>query len=332
MLQHVSVLAVEGMLASSITIPMEMLEAVRARLKVHQRRQPVFQMDVVSPVSGGINALGGLAIQPDASIEEVQETSLIVVPALWRNPKPQVRELSPVGAWISDQYQRGATIMAVGTGVCLLAEAGILDGKPATTHWHYLDQFASDYPQVNLQRRHLLTQSQRIYCAASVNSGADMVIHFISQVYGRDLALQIEQQFSPEVRNPFNKQIYSHDDSSAGVPHGDEDIAMAQSIIRQKLTEPLLLPELAKTAGLSVRQFHRRFRQMTGETPIAYQHSQRCNAARELLQNSNLTVAEVGASVGFSDAAYFIRVFRRLAGQTPGAYRRKVRGKLFTIP
>lgn len=332
MLQHVSVLAVEGMLASSITIPMEMLEAVRARSRVRQRRDPGFSMEVVAPQAGPLKALGGLTIAPDTTVPEVGRTCLIVVPALWRNPEPQVRRLAPVVRWIAEQYQRGAAIMAVGTGVCLVAESGILDGKPATTHWHYLDQFANSYPEINLQRRHLLTQSRGIYCAASVNSGADMVIHFISQMYGRDLALQIEQQFSPEVRNPFDKHVYSHDETRAGMPHADEDIAMAQSVIRQKLTEPLILPELADTAGLSVRQFHRRFRQVTGQTPIAYQHTQRCDAARELLQDSNLSVADIGASVGFADAAYFIRVFKRLAGQTPGEYRRKVRGKLFTIP
>ena len=332
MLQRVSVLAVEGMLASSITIPMEMLEAVRARLKVHQRRRAHFQMEVVTSTPHNVAALGGLGIRADATIQDVTDTSLIVVPALWRNPKPQVRRLDDTVRWIADRYRQGASIMAVGTGVCLLAESGILDGKPATTHWHYLDQFANDYPQINLQRRHLLTQSRRIYCAASVNSGADMVIHFISQMYGRDLALQIEQQFSPEVRNPFNKQVYHNDETGSGVAHADEDIAMAQSIIRQKLTEPLQLEELAETAGLSVRQFHRRFRQVTGDTPVAYQHTLRCDAARELLQNSNLGVADIGASVGFSDSAYFIRVFKKLAGQTPGDYRRKVRGKLFTVP
>lgn len=332
MLQHVSVLAVEGMLASSITIPMEMLEAVRARSRVQQRRDPGFCMEVVAQNPEPLKALGGLTISPDATLEGVGRTCLIVVPALWRNPEPQVQRSEAVVRWIAEQYRRGATIMSVGTGVCLVAESGILNGKPATTHWHYLDQFARSYPKVNLQRRYLLTQSRGVYCAASVNSGADMVIHFISQLYGRDLALQIEQQFSPEVRNPFNKHIYSHDESSAGTPHADEDIAMAQSVIRQKLTEPLVLPELASTAGLSVRQFHRRFRQVTGQTPIGYQHTQRCSAARELLQDSNLSVAEVGASVGFVDAAYFIRVFKRLAGQTPGEYRRKVRGKLFTIP
>ncbi len=332
MLQHVTVLAIEGMLASSITIPMEMLEAVQARLQVHHRGGKEFEMQIASQRHEPLKVLGGMTLVPDAPLSEINETSLVVVPALWRNPRPQIRQLADAGAWLSERYHAGANVMAVGTGVCLLAEAGILNGRPATTHWHYLDQFAVDYPQVNLQRRHLLTQSRRIYCAASVNSGADMVIHFISQVYGRDLALQIEQQFSPEVRNPFNKQVYSNERECAGVPHADEDIAMAQSVIRQKLTEPLSLDELAEAAGLSLRQFHRRFRQVTGETPVSYQHTQRCNAARDLLQNSNLSVAEVGASVGFADSAYFIRIFKRLAGQTPGEYRRKVRGKLFTVP
>ncbi|WP_221798222.1 GlxA family transcriptional regulator [Oceanobacter mangrovi] len=329
MLRSVTLLLVEQMMLSSITIAVEMLEATRARLRLQRQQAADFHIQVACQPATDLArvCVGGLRLQPDVTIDEVEQTDLIVVPALWRDPQRIIRHNRPLIDWIAARYQQGAAIISVGTGVCLVAESGILDGKPATTHWHYQDRFASHYPAVLLQRQHLLTQSQRIYCAASVNSGADSVIHFIGKTWGREMALQVEQQFSPEIRNPFENRVYSPEDTLA---HADEEIVMAQAWMRRYLREPFSLALLAQRAGLSERQFSRRFKQATGVTPLEYFQTIRCQAARELLQQSNLTVADIALAVGFGDSSYFIRIFRRLAGQSPGEYRDKVRGKLFT--
>ncbi|WP_430462147.1 GlxA family transcriptional regulator [Thalassolituus sp. LLYu03] len=327
MIHHITLLAIGQMLSSSVAIPLEMLEAARARLNVVKDPRARFEVAVAARELQPMTMLGGFQIRPTITPEQITKTDLIVVPALWRNPRRQLQQEGETIQWLARQYRQGASIIAIGTGVCLLAEAGLLDGKPATTHWHYLDQFARDYPKVQLQRQHLLTQAGRIYCAASVNSGADMMVHFIGMEYGRELALQVEQQFSPEVRNPFEKKVFYADSSHQ---HPDEEIALAQTWLQQNYQSPLSLASLASSAGLSERQFDRRFRAVTGKTPTAYQQQLRCDAARELLQNSNLNVADIAAAVGYNDAGYFNRVFRRLAGQTPGEYRKKVRAKLFS--
>ena len=327
MIRHVTLLAMGQMLSSSVAIPLEMLEATRARLRLARDPRAVFQVDVVAQQLQPLTMLGGFQIRPSKILDEVEHTDLIVVPALWRNPKPQLAQQADTIAWLARQYRAGASIIAIGTGVCLLAEAGLLDGKPATTHWHYLDQFARDYPKVKLQRQHLLTQDGRLYCAASVNSGADLMVHFIGLQYGRELALQVEQQFSPEVRNPFEKKVFYADQAHQ---HPDEVIALAQTWLQQNVQKPLLLSQLAADAGLSERQFDRRFRAVTGTTPTQYLQKLCCDNARDLLQNSNLSVADIAAAVGYNDGGYFTRIFRRLAGQTPAEYRKKVRAKLFS--
>ena len=327
MIQHISLLAVDQMLSSSVAMPLEMLEAARARLRVAGDDRANFQVDVLAESLQPLTMLGGFQIRPSKTLPDVAHTDLIVVPALWRNPRPQLRVLAGTIDWLARQYRAGASIIAVGTGVCLLAEAGILDGKPATTHWRYLDQFARDFPRVQWQRQHLLTQAGRLYCAASVNSGADLMVHFIGLQYGRELALQVEQQFSPEVRNPFEKRVFY---AGQAHQHPDEAIALAQTWLQQNMQQPLNLLALAQAAGLSKRQFDRRFQAVTGQTPGQYLQQLRCEAARDLLQNSNLSIGDVAAAVGYSDGGYFTRIFRRLAGQTPGDFRRKVRAKLFS--
>ncbi|UTW46951.1 GlxA family transcriptional regulator [Bacterioplanoides sp. SCSIO 12839] len=331
MIEKIAVLAVNQMLMSSVAIPLEMLEACRARLRLARDPAMNFTVEVISQDKQPVNALGGILMSPNAAVSDLAgdelRPDLILVPALWRAPRAVIARNPDLIAWLARQYQAGSHIFAVGTGVCLLAEAGLLDGKPAVTHWHYLETFAQDYPRVNLQANYLLTQSDRMYCAASVNSGADMMIHILGLLFNRDLALQVEQQFSPEVRNPFEKKVFYADGRHQ---HGDEEIALVQTWMQHNLKEPLVLSKLAKMAGVGERQFDRRFKQVTGLAPGKYLQKIRCEQAHELLQNTNLSIADIAAAVGYLDSGYFIRIFRKHSGQTPGQLRQKVKSKLFT--
>lgn len=330
MIQQVAVMAIEQMLLSSATMPLEMLEACRARLRLARSAEADFRVDILAQTTEPVVALGGFPLVANQTIGEAEETQsqydLVVVPALWRNPRNIIDHHRPLIEWLRRQYQGGASIFAVGTGVCFLAEAGLLDGKPATTHWHYLDQFQRAYPKVSVQRQYLLTQAERIFCAASVNSGADMMVHLIGLLFGRELALQVEQQFSPEVRNPFEKKVFYADGRHQ---HGDESIALVQTWMQHNHREEICLADLAAMAGVGQRQFDRRFKQVVGVSPGFYLQQVRCDQARDLLQNTNLTVADIASSVGYQESGYFIRVFKKHAGQTPGQYRQKVRAKLF---
>lgn len=325
-MQHVSLLAFDQMLSSSVAIPLEMLEVARARLMLQKDARANFKVDVVAKEIIPLSILGGFQIRPSLSFEEVTKTDLIVVPALWRNPKLLLQQQPQAIEWLAQQYHLGASIIAIGTGVCLLAESGILDGKPATTHWHYLDQFAKDYPRVKLQKEYLLTQAGRIYCAASVNSGADLMVHFIALQYGMDIALKVEQQFSPEVRTPFEKKVFHAQQSEQ---HPDEAISLVQAWLQQNITQQASLAQLAALVDLSPRQLNRRFQAAVGQTPNQYLQKARCALASDLLKNTNLSITEVAATVGYNDAGYFTKLFNRYAGQTPSDYRHKVRAKLF---
>jgi transcriptional regulator GlxA family with amidase domain len=326
-IRHITILALEQMLGSSAANPMEMLEAARARLKVNRSHNVDFKIEVAAPEVKSLSLLGGFQIRPHCELSAIESTDLIVVPALWRNPANTIRHHKETTIpWLLRQYLSGASIMAVGTGVSLVAEAGILDGKAATTHWHYLEQFSREYPKVNLQTKHLLTQSGRVYCAASVSSAADMMIHWLEVVFGKDLSLQVEQQFSPEVRNSFEAKVFH---AEMGNQHPDEVIANAQSWIQQNLSQNLNLRLLAKQAGLSTRQLSRRFKSVCGKTLGQYQQYLRCLEAIDLLKNTDMAIAEIGAAVGYGDISHFGRIFHRHSGQSPKAYRDKVRHKLF---
>ncbi|HSB96156.1 MAG TPA: helix-turn-helix domain-containing protein [Spongiibacteraceae bacterium] len=325
---HITLLALPTALASSLSLPMEMLLAADNAARSMRQRTAPLQYDLVGPGGSEIRTASGLTLKLSGEPAGIEHTDLLIVPALWRNPLTTLRQHRELLPWLQQLAQRGARLCAVGTGSFLLAEAGLLDRHPATTHWFYFEQFAQRYPLVQLQRRHLLTEANGIFCAGSINSVADLTIHFIELFYGRQLARKVEAQFSPEMRRPFEHHLYSAGNADV---HGDELVVQAQDVLRAQYAEPLRIPELAQQLGLSPRSLNRRFQQAIGINPTEYLQQQRIAGARELLRTSNLAIAEVAAAVGYTDSGYFCRLFKNVMKQTPREYRQAVRGKLFSV-
>ncbi len=314
-------------LATSITLPMDVLQAAGHAAGARDRgRNPVsFQLAAAAP--GPVEVSGGISLAPEIGLDAVEPCDMLLLPGLWRNPQPVLRRETAWLPLIKRLYDAGTTICSVGTGSCFLAEAGLLDDRAATTHWHYFDEFATRYPAVQLKRRHLITQSEQIYCAGSVNSVADLMIHLVEDWFGQRIARQIESQFSPEIRRPFRAHAFQSVDDSA---HHDELVLAAQERLQDQLHQPISLAELASELQCSDRTLTRRFNAATGQTPSAYLRNQRLAAARELLRTTNLSVGEVAWQVGLHDVSYFTALFQKHLGQTPGRYRKSVRGKLFS--
>lgn len=269
----------------------------------------------------------GLTLIPDRRFDQLENTDLLLIPAFWRSPLPRLRPLAALYPWLR-QLHRDTLICAVGTGSFLLAEAGLLDGHPATTHWYYCDLFQRRYPRVQLKRNYLITEAGNLYCAGSVNSVADLTVHFIERFFDRRIARAVEAQFSPEIRQPFEQHLYTQGRDDV---HGDELVIQIQDLLRRQLQRDLRIGELASGLGITERTLQRRFRRATGLTLQAYLQKQRLLTARELLRTSNLTIADVASQVGYQDVSHFGRIFRQWMQQSPSAYRRAARGKLFSL-
>lgn len=325
---HITLLVLEQALASSLTLSTEML---RAADQFHQRRwrhRPRLRIACCSASrQRQVTTAGGLVLRTDAALPGPGQTDLVIVPALWRNPERALRHYPALPAWLKLQQAAGTRICAVGSGSSFLAISGLLDRRPATTHWHDFERFAQQYPHVHLQRRHLITRSGNLYCAASINAVADLMIHFVQEFYDMATAREVESHFSPEIRSPYQQQLYNQEAPSV---HHDELMARAQDWLRQHLAERIVLESLAASLGLSTRTLARRFRAATGQTPQAYLHRLRIDTARDLLRHSNLNISEIAWQCGFSSPGHFTARFRQIMHRTPSAYREAVRGKLFS--
>ncbi|MEH6518441.1 MAG: helix-turn-helix domain-containing protein [Halioglobus sp.] len=313
-------------LATSITLPMEILKAASQMASVSTRGKAQVRFLLAGRNRNLLQLETGLRLKPDITIEDLPDLDLLLLPAIWRSPLPTLTQHPDMLDVIRAQAAGGARICSVGTASYLLAETGLLNDRPATTHWHYFDRFARKYPQVQLKTRHLITQSDNIYCVGSVNSIADVMVHLVEEWFGSRIARAVENQFSPEIRQPFGGAAYQNEPQTA---HHDEVIVEAQAWLQDRVGTSISLKALAENLNISPRSLNRRFSAATGLTPQSYLQSLRVSLAKDLLRSSNLAVNEIAWQVGLQDISYFGRLFRRHAGMTPLEYRQAVRGKLF---
>lgn len=315
------------MLATSLTLPIEMLRAGEAFALKRSTHALALNIQLVSTYKEAIPSRAGINIMPDTDIKHAVNSDIIIVPSLWRNPRPVVRKHKALIDWLHQQWSTKSTIIGVGTGVCLLAESGILDNHPATTHWHYAAQFKRDYPKVELKPDFFITQSEGIYCAASLNALSDIVVHLIEQTYGIEAANHVERNFSHEIRKPYEQQRYLE---GAVDRHSDELIAQIQFWMRTNVTSGEGLAFIASQFDISLRTLSRRFKAATGESATQYWQKIRIEVSKELLSSSNLSIQEIALQVGYQDQGHLTRIFKKILQLTPKAYRSMVRKKLFS--
>jgi transcriptional regulator GlxA family with amidase domain len=313
-------------LATSITLPMEILQAASQMASVRTRAAPRVRFLLASRDRKQLTLGSGISLQPDIALADLPPLDLLLLPAIWRNPLPAVKAAQDWLVLLREQAAMGTRICSVGTGSYLLAEAGLLDGRAATTHWNYFESFSRRYPGVDLKTRHLITQSDNIYCVGSVNSIADLMVHIVDEWFGRRIATAIENQFSPEIRRSFRAAAYQNEADSS---HHDEMVARVQQWLQMNLATPVTMAQLSTQTQLSARTLHRRFTRATGMSPLNYLQSLRIAGAKELLRHSDLSVSDIAWQHGIQDVSYFSQLFRRHSGMSPLQYRQAVRGKLF---
>lgn len=316
----------QQMLMTSTSWPSDMLNAANQAAKALCPEKPSFELITVGINNAPIESRTPFTIKPSHRLDEVMSADLIYLPALWRNPRPIMEASQALMPWLQHHYENGAIISGVGTGCCFMAEAGLLDHKPATTHWYYFDQFQKHYPLAQLKRQHFITQAGKLYCAASINSLADLTIHFIQQFFNKKVAQHVERHFSHEIRRAYENVSYFED---GNINHSDEEILQIQLWIKNNLSKNIVIHDIAQQFSMSTRSLNRRFKEATGKTPLLYIKDARINTASDLLGSSNLSIGDIADKVGYNDASHFTQLFRKKLQLSPREYRTTVRAKLF---
>ncbi|WP_286233752.1 GlxA family transcriptional regulator [Thalassotalea sediminis] len=324
---RVALILYDHMLATSVSLPVEMLRAGEAAGLQQNKEAPRLIIEMVAEHQKPVTTRALIKLVPDVAVAKARQPDFAFIPSLWRNPRPLLKRLPNLITWLNDIWQQGSTVIGGGTGVCFMAEAGLLNNRPATTHWHYVEQFKRDYPQVHLKPDFFITQSDRIYCAASLNALADIIVHIIAQVYGKVAAQTVERNFSHEIRKPYEEQRYLE---GAADRHSDELISQIQFWMQTNISSDASLATIAEQFEISVRSLTRRFKQANGISAYKYWQQLKLEVAKDLLTSSNLSIQEVAFQVGFQDQSHFTRLFKKNMASTPKDYRVIAKKKLFS--
>ena len=316
----------DQMLATSTTLPIEMLQSAEGAARGMSRTAMRIKIQTAALSTEAITTSSGFKLQPTIALSDIKQSDLVFIPGLWRNPRKIIEKNQAIVDFIKEQHAQGALITAVGTGCCFLGAAGLLDGKPATTHWYYFDQFQKAYPDVILKRQYFITQADNLYCAASVNALADLTVHFIKRFYNDTVANLVQRHFSHEIRRDYESISFYEGNTSY---HPDEEIVQAQAWLQDNYHKDFKLNEVANQFDMSIRTFNRRFKNATGKTPSNYLQELRVGVAKELLQTSNLSVQDITYQVGYNDISHLAALFKKYLNTTPSEYRETVRAKLF---
>lgn len=328
MSRRICLIALERALASSITIPMEMLYAARSISQVTGGRNSDLQIEVVGLDQGPIVMAGGLSLIPTAGLDSLEGADLVFVPGLWGSPLKTVRRSAALLRRLQQCHRSGSVLVSLVTGSYFLAEAGLLNNRSATTHWYYFDDFESRYPAVKLNRKRFITLEDNLYCTGSVNAARDVTLHLVEDLFGETIAGEIAKHFTHEIKRSYESMLLSFQQRDT---HHDELIIKVQEWLQGHYAEAVRLSDIAARFRLSVRSLNRRFRAATRLTPLFYLQEIRVNQAKQLLKQSNLSVAEVSYAVGYQDTSHFSSLFRKCTGVAPAEYRALVRNKLFKV-
>jgi AraC family transcriptional activator FtrA len=266
-----------------------------------------------------IRAMGGFSLQVDAGLEILSEAQTIIIPG-WRNrDEPPPLALTEA---LRVAHRRGARLLSICSGAFVLAAAGLLDGRRATTHWQHARHLADACPGATLVDDVLYVEDGPIVTSAGSSAGIDACLHLIRADHGARIANIVARRLVMPPHRDGGQAQYVEAPIQA---RPGRSIAAVLDWARERLSEPLEIGAMARHAGLSERTFLRRFRDGTGATPLRWLRRERIGRAMKLLEESELALADIGAACGFASPESFRKAFFEIARTSPAAYRNRFR-------
>ena len=309
-MKKVTILGLYNSMATTIFGPMDILnQAGRLWNRLNKTNHtPFFDVTIASVDGAPIRSVNRIEIAPHCSIDQVDHTDLIIIASATYIDKILEKNRQPLD-WIRHHYDRGTHVASICTGVFLLAETGLLDGKSATLHWGFADQFKARYPKVALQQDRMFIDHGRLYCSAGVSAGMDLSLYLVEKFCGRQAA----RQSAKTMVLAMDRQTQLPYDCFLGVrDHGDPLVAKAQDWLEKNKTQTVEYDRLAQTLRMSRRSLERRFKQATGMTPLSYLQKLRVEHAKHLLEEGTQTFNEITYQVGYEDISFFRKIFVRI--------------------
>lgn len=309
----VAVIAFEGISPFHLSVPCIVFGDDLDRLGV-----PRYRLLICGEKPGLISTMSGFRIEVEHDLSVLEQADTVIMPA-WRDPAERAPQALLDALRCASA--RGARIAGLCLGTFVVAEAGLLDGRTAATHWAWADDFAQRYPRVRLDRDSLYIDDGAILTSAGTAAALDCCLHLVRRDHGAEVANRVARRMvvAPH-RHGGQAQYIEHPLPQAD---GADRLGMTLDWAIAHLSEPLTLDTLAEKAGMSRRNFTRRFKEKTGTTVTQWVLNHRLTAARRLLETTDKGVDLVAELVGFGSAVSLRQHFTQALAVSPSAYRRQ---------
>lgn len=286
--------------------------------------EPLLRPVIVAASDQALTIANGVHITPGARPQDLPTPHVLCVPEVLVPPGTPLRgRFDGEIAYIRQCHAAGSIVASACSGTLLLAEAGLLDGLDATTHWAYCDALAEQHPgvRVHAQRSLVVTgDGHRLVMAGGGTSWQDLALYLVSRLVGLEAAMQVARVYLIDWHD-VGQQPYAR--LSATRQSEDAVITRCQIWLAQHYRESNPVAAMTRLSGLNARTFMRRFKQATGLSPLDYAHRVRLEEAKQMLEASDLPVAAIALEVGYEDESFFARLFKRSVKLTPAQYRRR---------
>ncbi|MER6036745.1 GlxA family transcriptional regulator [Streptomyces sp. NPDC001835] len=303
----------DGVQSLDVTGPLEVFTGAE------QHTPGTYRVRTASLDGGPVRTSSGLALVPDGALTAMPDPDTLLVPGGQgtRGPDPRLTD------WLRAHGPRARRLVSVCTGAILLAAAGLLDGRRATTHWAYCDKLARDHPAVAVDPEPIYVRDGNVATSAGVTSGIDLALALVEEDLDREVALSVARHLVVFLRRPGNQAQFSA--QLAAQTARRDPLREVQRWITEHPAGDLTVESLAARARLSPRHFARAFREETGTTPGRYVDRVRLEHARRLLEDTGDGVEEISRASGYGTPEAMRRAFVRALGTAPAEYRRRFR-------
>ena len=311
---HIAALAYPGMAPFELAIVIEVFGLERPELDVPNW----YSVEVCAVEPGEHPAVGGITLAVSYGLDRMARADTVIIPG-WPVDRPVPATLT---AAVRGAHRRGSRVVSICSGAFVLAAAGLLDGRRAATHWQYAERLARCYPAVRVDRDVLYVDDGDVLTSAGSAAGIDMCLHLIRRDHGAAVANQVARRLVVPAHRDGGQAQFVERPVAVG---NDARIHDVIAWMEHALTEPVTIAALARRAHLSERHFTRRFREVTGQSPLEWLLARRVDRSLELLERSAQSIDEIATVAGFANATTYRLHFRQRMNTTPSQYRRAFR-------
>lgn len=300
---------------------MDMLSKVNAYPKFKNKEKPFFELTFAGLKKGPLASCNNISIHCDKTIYEITHADLVIIPSIeLTNVQEVIQKNNIFTDWIKKLYQSGKTeFVCLSTGAFLLGATGLLDNKPCTTNWLTKNTFSALFPNTTLISKAPFVGMDRIYSSRGGTAFFHLMFFIIEKYTDKSVA-----KWVAKILHLNYDHLKTHSSPSyLSKIHDDEQIKAAQLYIKQNYSNKISIDIIAKQAAISKRNFIRRFKKATNQTPIKFIQQIKIEAAKQQLEKTNKTVNEILYSIGYNDNKSFRNLFKKFTGLTPTDYRKK---------